>query len=169
MNRTIRTVGMWSAIVAVGWMMTACGVERGNVASLEAADERNGPALEWKTDFDQAVQAAERLERPVLVNFTGSDWCGWCIRLHDEVFAHKPFQNYARHNLVLLEVDFPQGKELSEEQSRANQALAETYAVRGFPTILLLDAEGAVLARTGYQPGGSEAYVEHLRALLEAD
>ena len=158
MNKAIGTFGMWSAVVAVGWMTAGCCAEKEDVDP--------GPPLEWQTSWDAAAEKAEKLDRPVFVNFTGSDWCGWCIRLHDEVFAQRPFREYSSENLVLLEIDFPQSKQLPEEHSRANHELAEKYSVLGFPTILLLDSQGAELARTGYQPGGSEAYVEHLQALL---
>lgn len=123
----------------------------------------------WMTDFEAAKKAAAEKELPILVDFTGSDWCGWCIKLKKEVFSQDPFVAYAKKNLVLLELDFPRRKELPEDLQKQNQALLEKYGVRGFPTILLLDAKGKELERTGYRKGGAEAYVKHLKGLLSKD
>lgn len=133
------------------------------MASFSLADDL------WGTDFEAAKEAAAEREVPILVDFTGSDWCGWCIRLKEEVFDQEEFKEYASENLVLLQLDFPMQKELPEELSEQNEALRERYEIRGFPTILLLDAEGEELDRTGYQPGGPENYIEHLQELLAGD
>lgn len=120
----------------------------------------------WMTDFDAAKTKAASEDKPMLVDFTGSDWCGWCIKLDKEVFSKKEFKDYAEENLVLVEIDFPRGKEQSAELKAQNQALAQKYGVRGFPTILMLDADGEVIEKTGYRRGGAEKYVEHLKGLL---
>ena len=119
----------------------------------------------WMTDFEAAQKAAAEKNLPILIDFSGSDWCGWCIRLDKEVFATSAFQAFAKENLVLVLADFPR-KKLSAEQVARNEKLAKQYGVEGFPTVLLLDAKGDVKARTGYRPGGAEAYVEHLKGLL---
>lgn len=121
----------------------------------------------WLDNYETAVEQAKKEDKPILVDFTGSDWCGWCVRLHKEVFSQKAFQEYAEKHLVLLELDFPKKKKLSEELTKQNKDLAKKYEVRGYPTILLIDAEGEVLGRTGYKEGGPEAYVAHLKQLLE--
>ncbi len=126
-------------------------------------------SAEWLTDFEEAQRAARDAGRPVLINFTGSDWCGWCVRLKNEVFSRAEFQRYAAANLVLLEIDFPRRIEVPEEVLEVRRALAREYGVRGYPTILLVDAEGEVLGRTGYRRGGASAYVEHLKELLSSD
>ncbi len=120
----------------------------------------------WMTDFEAAQAKAKAENKPLLVDFTGSDWCGWCIRLDKEVFSQQAFKAYAVENFVLVEIDFPRGKEQSDELKAQNQALAQKYSIRGFPTILVLDAEGEVIERTGYRPGGAEKYVEHLQEIL---
>lgn len=120
----------------------------------------------WLDDFAAAKKQAAEKGVPILVNFSGSDWCGWCIRLEREVFGEAEFKKYAEENLVLFIADFPRRKELPEVTAKQNRDLAEKSGVRGFPTILLLDAEGKELARTGYQPGGPDAYVTHLKELL---
>ena len=121
---------------------------------------------QWLTDFAKAKELAAQEKRPILVNFSGSDWCGWCQRLDSEVLSKESFKEYANKNLVLFEADFPRTTKQPDALKMQNQALAKKYSVRGFPTLLLLDAQGNVLAQTGYQPGGPEKYVEHLKELL---
>jgi thiol-disulfide isomerase/thioredoxin len=121
----------------------------------------------WITDFALAKERAAAENKSILMDFTGSDWCGWCIRLHDEVFDFPEFQEYAEKNLILLELDFPRGKRLPPALVAQNEELQERFAVEGFPTILLLDAEGRPFGKTGYQAGGPVAYVEHLTELVE--
>lgn len=123
-------------------------------------------AGEWITDYQQALKYAVELKRPVLINFTGSDWCGWCIKLSKEVFTQEAFLAFAKNNLVLLKIDFPQKIKQTPEEQKANQALAEKYEIQGYPTIVLVDSEGKEIKRTGYKEGGSDKYVEHLRTLL---
>ena len=121
----------------------------------------------WLTRFGEAQEIARKEKNVIFVNFTGSDWCPWCVRLHDEVLKKPSFLDYAGKNLVLLMVDFPRRKSQTKEQQQANQALAEKYGIRGFPTILLLNPDGSVIARTGYRRGGADSYVQHLKKLLK--
>ena len=121
----------------------------------------------WLTDFEKAKEVAAARKLPILADFSGSDWCGWCIRLDGEVFSKKAFKDYAAKKLVLFLADFPQSKKQPERTVAQNEALARKYGVQGFPTVLLLDASGKVLAQTGYRKGGAPGYVEHLKKLLE--
>jgi len=121
----------------------------------------------WTEDYTTAMQAAARLKRPLLMNFTGSDWCGWCIQLDKEVFSTGEFMNYAKGSLVLLKVDFPSKKSQTSSLKKQNKALADGFKVRGFPTIILLDHKGKEIAKMGYQKGGAKKFVEHLQGLLE--
>ncbi len=120
----------------------------------------------WMTDFEAAREKALAEQKPILVDFTGSDWCGWCIKLDEEVFSQSAFQQYAAAELVLVEIDFPRNKTQSDELKAQNRALAEKYGVRGFPTILLLSPEGALIEKTGYRRGGAAGYIEHLQGIL---
>ena len=121
----------------------------------------------WMTDFEAAKAKAKAENKPILVDFTGSDWCVWCIKLDKEVFSKKAFLDYASSNFVLVEIDFPSKKvKQSAELKAQNEALSEKYDIKGFPTILILDADGKVIERTGYQSGGAQNYVEHLKEIL---
>jgi thioredoxin-related protein len=120
----------------------------------------------WMTNFEAAKKKAAAENKDLLVDFTGSDWCGWCIKLNKEVFEHAPFNKGVADTFVLVELDYPRDKSgLSEELQKQNDELKATYHISGFPTILLLDAKGLPYARTGYQKGGPESYVTHLNEL----
>ncbi len=124
-------------------------------------------ATDWEDDFAKALERAAKENKYVLVDFSGSDWCGWCIKLDEEVFSKKAFKDYAKDNLVLVLLDFPRRKELPKKSREQNEALLKKYGVRGFPTVLILNPKGEEVARTGYKPGGAEAYVEHLKKIIE--
>ena len=119
----------------------------------------------WQTDFKAAQAQAKAEKKYLLVDFTGSDWCGWCIKLHNEVFDKVPFKAEAPKQFVLVELDFPHEKEQSDELKKQNKELADKFKIRGFPTVLVLDAEGQLVARTGYRDGGPESYLKHLAEL----
>ncbi len=134
--------------------------------SFDEAMNANVDTSKWITDYDQALKLAQDLNRPVLMNFTGSDWCSWCIKLSKEVFTEDVFLKYAKENLVLLKLDFPKRIQQTPEEKAANEKLAQQFKVSGFPTIVLLNPKGDEVARTGYQPGGANVYVAHLKSLL---
>ena len=113
------------------------------------------------------MKAAKERNVPILADFSGSDWCGWCIKLDKEVFAKEEFKVFADKNLVRFLADFPAHKKLATELEAQNKGLSEKYKIQGFPTVLLLSADGDILARTGYRRGGPEAYVAHLKELIE--
>jgi len=120
----------------------------------------------WVQDFEKAQTQATKEKKDLLIDFTGSDWCGWCIKLNEEVFSKNEFKAAAPKSFVLVEIDFPQDKsKLDPEIIAQNSRLQAKYAVRGFPTILLADAQGVPYAQTGYQEGGPEKYVAHLHDL----
>ena len=120
--------------------------------------------LQWMTDLSKAQAKAKEEKKLVLVDITGSDWCGFCIKLNKEVFSTPEFAEYAKKNLVLVEVDFPRKKELPAAQAKANQALQKKYSIDGYPTIILLDGEGKKLGTVdGYSPGsGPKSYIAEL-------
>ena len=123
--------------------------------------------FKWETDYELAKKRAKDENKTILADFTGSDWCGWCIKLKKEVFDEPAFQEYAKKNLIMLELDFPHNKKLPSKVEKQNNALNEEFKVEGFPTVLLLDASGKEVGRTGYQAGGPEKYVEHVKGLLK--
>jgi thioredoxin-related protein len=122
----------------------------------------------WMTDWEAAKAKAKEEKKPILINFTGTDWCGWCIRIEKEVFSQKEFKEYAAKNLILMEVDFPKRKEQAAELKAQNKALDKEFKIEGYPTIYLLDAEGKKISEDiGYREGGPAAYTKHLQSLID--
>jgi protein disulfide-isomerase len=150
------SIGKWGLILTVAALLTT-GCQQ---------DAAAGEGASWMTDYDAALAKAAAEDKHVLVDFSGSDWCGWCIKLDKEVFSKEEFISYADENLILVLVDFPRAKEQSDEQKAANDALAKKYGIRGFPTVLILNPQGEVVKQTGYQAGGPGPYVEMIKGAI---
>lgn len=149
-----------------GVFLTCMAVTCGQAQSWMKKDQQPEKTKGWITDFEQARKESAAHGQPIFAFFTGSDWCGWCMRLHEEVLGTKEFERFAADNLILFEADFPRGRKLDEKLVRQNEELAKKYGVRGYPTVYLLNAEGAQVGSTGYKQGGAAAYVAHLKELL---
>jgi len=121
----------------------------------------------WTNDYAKAVETAKAENKNLLLDFTGSDWCGFCKLLDKEVFSTPAFKDWAK-NFVLVQVDFPRAP-LSPRLKAQNNDLKAKYPVGGYPTIVIMDPSGTVLAKkVGYQPGsGPAAYVGELDAALK--
>jgi thioredoxin-related protein len=128
-------------------------------------------AATWKTDFNKAKNEAQQSHRYILLNFSGSDWCGPCIRLHKEIFGSEEFQKYASENLVLVNADFPRLKknQLPKEQVKQNEALAEKYNNTGkFPYTVLLDENGKVIKQwEGWPKETPDEFVEEVSTVAK--
>ena len=122
----------------------------------------------WMTDMDAAMKLSEKTGKPILADFSGSDWCGWCVKLDREVFSKKIFKDFAKKNLILVLIDFPRRKPIAAKLKKQNKALAMKYKVGGYPTVLLLDSKGKVIVKTGYRRGGPQAYVNFLKTKMPA-
>jgi protein disulfide-isomerase len=105
----------------------------------------------WEDNYEKSLAEAKAAKKMVLLDFTGSDWCGYCIKLDDEVFSKSAFKKFAKDNLVLVILDFPHSTPLSKKLKAQNDALGAKFKVSGYPTIVLLDSEGKEAARwVGY-------------------
>ncbi len=117
----------------------------------------------WIEDFEAAKKQAAAEDKLLLVDFSGSDWCGWCKRLDREVFAKPEFLKGVKNDFVLVMIDSPSDESiLSKMAAEQNPKLQRQYKVSGYPTVLIMDAEGEVLDRTGYREGGPKKYVKYL-------
>ncbi len=128
----------------------------------------------WLVSVDEAYKLSKKTGRPILANFTGSDWCGWCKKLTADVFTKPEFKDWAAKNVILLELDFPRRKVLPEEIKSQNMGMQQAFNVRGYPTIWLFDlekdAEGkfnvSALGQTGYR-NAPDIFIGDLEAMFE--
>jgi thioredoxin-related protein len=119
----------------------------------------------WGDDYKAALATASKEHKKVLLNFTGSDWCGWCIRLKKETFDKPAFKDFADKNLVLVDVDFPRGKSLTPEVVAQNADLRQQFQVSGLPFLILLDSEGKEINENrGYLPGGPQGFIDWVKS-----
>lgn len=116
--------------------------------------------LNWIENFEKAKKLAKKEKKPLLVFFTGSDWCGPCKMLHADFFESDEFISLADKDLILYEADFPRRTDLiTPEQKKVNYEIKNTYAIRGYPTMVLLNSKGEEIGRrTGYSRSGSTVY-----------
>jgi len=139
------------------FVLAACAFFFGQFARAESG---------WLNDYKKAQEEAKATNKVLLLNFTGSDWCGWCIKFDRDVLSKPQFKDYARDNLVLVELDFPRAKAQSPEVRKQNRELAQHYEVVGFPTIVVLNSDGQTLWKfDGYFPGGLEAFIDQLQKI----
>jgi thioredoxin-related protein len=132
---------------------------------IACASAHAASASGWTDDYAKAVEKAKAEKKNILLDFTGSDWCGFCIALDNEVFDTSKFKSWARQNAVLVKVDFPHGKKLSDKVKAQNAELKEKFMKSGgFPTVVIIDPDGKEIARKrGYRPGtGPAAYLKEL-------
>lgn len=130
--------------------------------------------LTWLTSMDKAMEISAKEKKPIMLFFTGSDWCGWCIRLQKEVFYKPEFVKWAKEKVVLVELDFPRRKQLDPALQQQNYGLQNALKVQGYPTIWFITAEkkadGNVslsqLGSTGYVAGGPEAWLNGANQIL---
>ena len=128
----------------------------------------------WEVDLTKAMELSKESGKPIMANFTGSDWCGWCIRLKNEVFTKKEFQDWAKEEVILLELDFPRRMKIPEKYQLQNRQLATSFGVSGYPTIWVFEAEPGDddkphltgLAKSGYVKGGPTAWINNMKAML---
>jgi thioredoxin-related protein len=123
----------------------------------------NAAESTWLTDLPKAEAQAKSENKIVLMDFTGSDWCGWCIKFKKDVLDTPEFQAYAAKNVVLMELDYPNKKAQSADLKTANAALKSKYDIHGFPTLVVLDQNGKEIGRqVGYSKGGPAAFIAKL-------
>ena len=125
-------------------------------AAASAADN-------WLTSYPDALAQAKSQNKPILMDFTGSDWCPWCMKLDKEVFATPAFQSFATAHLILLKVDFPRKTALPANIRQQNDELEKKFAVDGFPTLILLNSNGVKIGTGGYQEGGPQPTIAWIR------
>ena len=124
-------------------------------------------AQDWQDDFKEVLALAQKEDKPIILVFSGSDWCAPCIKLDKEIWQSDEFKAYAKQNYILYKADFPRKKEnrLVLERATQNKSLADNYNPKGyFPLVLVLDKNGKILGETGYQKTGPKAYITLLNS-----
>src|SRR5689334_21764485 len=126
----------------------------------------------WGTDLEDAKKTAEKEHKLILLNFSGSDWCGPCIKMHDEIFESDAFKKLAENDLVLVNADFPRlhKNQLSKDQQKKNDKLADKYDPEGiFPMTVLLSSEGKLIKRWEGYPGlTADQFVTQVKGFCNA-
>ncbi len=130
--------------------------------------------LKWQTDINTAVKMAEKTKKPLLLFFTGSDWCGWCIRLQKEVLKTPEFAKWAKENVILVELDYPRKTVQTEEIKQQNGELQQVFGIQGYPTVWIVNAgkkDGKTnfekLGSTGYVAGGPTAWLAVANSIIK--
>ncbi len=123
-------------------------------------------AAEWKTNYERALELAQKENKKVVLFFTGSDWCGWCKKLHEDVLSRSEFEKYADQKLILVELDYPRGRMQSDDIKKQNQALKAKYGINGYPNLVVLDSTGKEIGRIdGYMEGGPSVYIQEIEKM----
>lgn len=134
----------------------------------------NAQDLKWYTDVKEASALSIKTKKPLLLFFTGSDWCGWCMKLQKEVFVQPDFAKWAKDNVILVELDYPKRKQLAPELAKQNSELGQMFAIRGYPTVWLVNPSNSKdqvafdrLGSTGYVAGGPQKWIEGANTILK--
>jgi thioredoxin-related protein len=131
--------------------------------------------LKWYTDVKEAITVSNKEKKPLLLFFTGSDWCGWCIRLQKEVLTTPEFSKWAKESVILVELDYPRRTAQSDALKSQNNELQQIFGIQGFPTVYFANAsvkEGKInftgLGSTGYVAGGPAAWIATAEPFVKA-
>jgi len=140
-------------------------LKTGETASL-TDDNYKAHAKGWMVDLEKASAESKKTGKPILANFTGTDWCGWCIKLKREVFDTPEFKAWAKKNVVLLEVDFPRRFQLPAKYKKQNTGLQQAFQVRGYPTIWVFDLGVDAQGKSTIDAYGKTGYVKGTKAFI---
>ncbi|NDD28652.1 MAG: DUF255 domain-containing protein [Proteobacteria bacterium] len=152
------------AVFSLGQTTAAKAPSGAQTQGTSAGDSAAGEAV-WLEDFNAASSQARSTGKRMLLDFTGSDWCGWCKKLDAEVFQTPEFKAYAARKLILVKIDFPRQIAQSDALKKQNAELQVRFNIAGFPTLFILSPEGQTVGKTGYLPGGPQALIETIEAM----
>lgn len=159
--RLFRAVVVAAALTAFGASMGFCD---------EPAPKRSAPQImknTWVSTWPEAVKASKATGKPIMMMFTGSDWCHWCQKLEHEVFQRPSFQQWS-DKVIKIRVDFPSTHELAKDTKSQNEVLKNWYAdfVNSYPTCLFVEPNGRVIGTTGYVAGGPDFWIDRAEGVL---
>ncbi|MFQ5729097.1 MAG: thioredoxin family protein [Waddliaceae bacterium] len=133
---------------------------------LVQAEQNQSSQISWLTNYEEAIELAESTSKPILLFFTGSDWCGWCDKLEKEVFETADFMKETSGKLIFVKLDFPMHTPQDTATTKQNKELQNKFSVRSFPTVVLIDAEERPIGVTGYRAGDGKQYSYHLMKMV---
>lgn len=156
-------------VMSIGLLFLGLGVNslsaEGNPTNQAMIRKQGG--VQWSTNYEDSLQKAKKENKPILLFFTGSNWCGWCKKIDQEVFQSPDFSSQVGNSFVFVEIDFPTNAAQTPELAQQNKMLKEKFGITGFPTIVILDPNGTFVAETGYRAGGGKAYADYLSQFLK--
>lgn len=122
----------------------------------------------WSTSYDDAVKQAKATNRPIMLYFSGSDWCPWCKKQWHEVFQTEDFASWSQDRVILVVVDFPRTKTLPAEQSQKNFSLQNKFGehLKSYPTTLFLNPKEEVIGKLGYKPDGKHGWMNRAQKFI---
>ncbi len=136
-------------------------------ASQQQGSMQQASSVHWYTNYNQAAAQAQKEKKPLLLFFTGTDWCGWCKKMDQEIFSSPDFAKAAGNEFVFVELDYPMNKKLPQDEAQQNASLKQKFGITGYPTVVILDPNGNFIAESGYRPGGGKAYADYLKQLVQ--
>ena len=177
MNKSNKSMSIRFIISAfiVSFTLNACAqnvpptvAKPAGTASIQSVAEA------WETDLNKAIGLSYETKKPIMLFFTGSDWCGWCIRLQNEVFRTETFTKWANENVILVELDYPRKKEQPQTIKDQNKQLQQMFAVQGYPTCHFVmptpTDDGRInlasIGQNGYMAGGPDAWIAKVSEFL---
>lgn len=158
-------LGLFCALAALGVSQEAEAVDYSSSGDSSSMMTSMG-GVQWETNFQRALKTAQEQNKPILILFTGSDWCTWCIRLENEVFSMPAFAERMRDKFVYVKLDFPHSTKLPPDVAAQNNSLKTKYGVQGFPSVIVLNSRGEKIGSLGYQAGGPGNYSQLLLNII---
>ncbi len=168
-RRTGQPIEAVIVIVAlVGLIMAGCSATQNLPNWMKLSGGKSELPMAWQSSHPEALIEAASSRKPIMLFFTGSDWCKYCTMLEDEVFNTGEFAEWYPRKIIPVVIDFPRGKELSPELTQQNESLRVQYEgeINGFPTALFVDMKGQVYGKLGYTPGGPQEWIQQAEMIL---
>lgn len=138
----------------------------GTSAAVQAESSTSPTTIAWLDSYENAVNQSKEASKPIILFFTGSDWCTWCHQLEKEVFNTQDFIKESANRFIFLKLDFPLNHSLPQNITSQNKELQKKYDVRRFPTVVIIDSQQRQIGITGYRPGGGKSYAAHLDKIV---
>ena len=160
---SLGSLGMCDGLVAASTANTYGNNTYGNTY----AQTQPAASVTWYTNYDEAVRQSQATGRPIVLFFTGSDWCTWCNKLEDEVFHSSEFVQDSGNKYIFVKLDFPLKFSLDPTTTQQNSRLQKQYDIKGYPTVILLDSQQRLIGESGYRAGGGKSYAAYLKKLTD--